>query len=301
MKKVYKIVLVLSCVTTLFFVGCHKKETVEVDNETQSSVDNAVADQEYMSIVPATNGHAINTKGTGANNGKLSMPNPCDTLHWLNRTSSYNAGNTTYPIADTNLVNNKYVSAPIYELNLLPAACPSAFTDGKIRTGKWIIRITGPLKLVGSQMILKLVNHKASGITYSCDSMVVTTTATTAISSSFNIKLINGVCSSPNWTIKYRFDRTFTNYAKGNPVGTDPFVEVFGTANGVNRVGKAFEVNIPQASPLIKHKNCQYIDKGILELTPEGFKTRTVDFGNGTCDDDATFTVNGSTVAFKLK
>ncbi|MBL7912082.1 MAG: hypothetical protein JNJ41_13570 [Bacteroidia bacterium] len=291
MKKAYKIVLVLSCVTSLFFVGCHKKETVEVDNETQSSVDNAVADQEYMMIVPATNGHAINTKGTGSNNGRLMSPPACDTLTWLNRTT-----------ADTTLnANNKYLVPPVYELNLLPVACPASFTDGKVRTGKWNIRITGPLKLVGSQMILKLINHKASGIGYSCDSMVVTTLATTSISSTFNIKLINGVCSSPNWTIKYSFDRTFTNYGKGNPSGTDPVVEVFGTANGVNRVGKAFSVNIPQASPLIKHKQCQYIDKGILELTPEGFKTRTVDFGNGTCDDDATFTVNGSTVAFKLK
>jgi hypothetical protein len=305
MKKAFKIVLVLSCVITLFFVSCHKKETVEVDNETQSSVDNAIADQEYMAIVPAANGHAINTKGTGTNNGRLSMPNPCDTLKWLNRSIAYIASNTTFAKADTLLdsLNNrptKYRKAPVFELDLT-SSCSQSFTDNKVRTGKWIVYITGPMKLAGNQMVLKLINHKASGIGYSCDSMVVTTISTTTMSTTFNIKLINGVCSSPNWTIKYSFDRTFTNYAKGNPYGTNPVVEVFGTANGVNRVGKAFSVNIPQASPLIKHKNCQYIDKGILELTPEGFKTRTVDFGNGTCDDDATFTVNGSTVAFKLK
>ncbi|MBA2613613.1 MAG: hypothetical protein H0U95_16745 [Bacteroidetes bacterium] len=292
MKKVYKIVLILSCVTSLFFVGCHKKETVEVDNETQSSVDNAVADQEYMMIVPAANGHAINTKGTGCNNGRLlSPPSPCDTLTWLNRAT-----------ADTNLTATfKYIVPPVFGLNIAPSSCPASFTDGKVRSGSWIIKITGPLKLVGSQMILKLINHKASGISYSCDSMVVTTLGTTSNSTTFNIKLINGVCSNPNWTIKYNFDKTFTNYGKGNPVGNDPVVEVFGTANGVNRVGKPFTVNIPQGSPLIKHKLCQFIDKGILELTPDGFKTRTVDFGNGVCDDDATFTVNGSTVAFKLK
>lgn len=290
MKKAFKIVLVLSCATSLFFVGCRKKETTEVDNETQSAVDNAVADQEYMSIVPATNGHAINTKGTGATNGKLMSPPACDTLVWLNRSS-----------ADTTLnANNKYLVAPHYELNLL-SACPASFTDGKIRSGKWDIRITGPLKLVGSQMIMKLLNHKASGIGYACDSLVVTTVASSTVSSTYNIKLINGVCSSPNWTIKYSFDRTITNYVKGNPVGSDPVVQVYGTANGVNRTGKSFTVDIPAGSPMIKHKACQFVDKGILNLTPEGFKTRIVDFGNGTCDDDATFTVNGSTVAFKLK
>ena len=288
MKQTVKIVLVLSCIISLFLVGCHKKETVEVDNETQSSVDNAIADQEYMAIVPSVNAHAINTKGTGSHFRLLQSG--CDTLIWLNRST-----------ADTNLnSSNKYITPPKYELNLVNG-CSNSFTDGKARSGKWSILITGPLKLAGSQMILKLINHKASGISYSCDSMIVTTISSNSLSTAFNIKLINGVCSSLNWTIKYSFDRTVTNYSKGNPVGSDPVAEVYGTASGINRVGKSFTVNIPQATPLVKHKACQYIDKGILELTPEGFKTRTVDFGNGTCDDDATFTVNGSTVAFKLK
>ncbi len=291
MKKAFKIVLVLSCATSLFFVGCRKKENTEVDNETQSAVDNAVADQEYMSIVPATNGHAINTKGTGATNGRLMSAAACDTLFWVNRST-----------ADTNVVNGKYVVAPQYELNLTnTSTCTASFTDGKIRSGKWLITITGPLKNVGSKMILQLVNHKASGIGYACDSIVVKTVASSTVSSSYNIKLYNGVCSSPNWTIKYSFDRTITNYVHGKPGNPDPVVEIFGTADGVNRTGKSFTVEIPAGSPMIKHKSCQFVDKGVLNLTPEGFKTRIVDFGNGTCDDDATFTVNGSTVAFKLK
>jgi hypothetical protein len=40
---------------------------------------------------------------------------------------------------------------------------------------------------------------------------------------------------------------------------------------------------------------------GTVDVTPDGFKTRTVDFGNGACDDDATYTVNGQTISFKLK
>jgi hypothetical protein len=62
---------------------------------------------------------------------------------------------------------------------------------------------------------------------------------------------------------------------------------------------------VPSNSPLTKRANCQFISSGILNLTPEGFKTRTVDYTSGTgkdaCDDDATFSVNGNTVAFKLK
>ena len=288
MIKSFKIVLFLTCVISLFFVGCHKKETVEVDNETQSAVDNAVADQEYMSIVPSVSGHAINTKGTGGTR----MMASCDTLTWINRAT-----------ADTSLnVNNKYIVPPIYELNLT-TACANSFTDQKLRTGKWQILITGPLKLAGSQMIIKLLNHKASNISYVCDSMVVTTVNSSTFATSYNVKLINGVCTgaATPWVIKYSYNRTYTYYRVGNPANTLPVLECYGTASGVNRQGRAFSVNIPQTSPLIKHKACQFVDKGIMELTPDGFKTRTVDYGNGVCDDNATFTVNGSTIAFKLK
>ncbi len=308
MKKSLNLFLVLACCTLLFFVACRKKENAEVDNETQSAVDNAVADQEYAAIVPTTNSHAINTKGAGAQD-RLSSSGvaACDTLKWLNRTGPY----LGYPQADTTLkTNGTYSAAPIYELDLATAgSCASSFTDGKTRVGKWLVRITGPLRNANSLMIMKLIGHKtidavaSRTISYSCDSIVVKTVSSTTVTPSntvFNIKLTGGLCQTAAWNIKYNFDRTITTYPKGKTSNV-PVTEVFGTANGVNREGRAFTVNIPQGSVCIKHKACPFIDKGILELTPDGFKTRTVDFGDGTCDDNATFTVNGSTVAFKLK
>ncbi len=309
MKKSINIVLALVFSTTLFFVGCRKKETTEVDNETQSAVDNAVADQEYAAIVPAVNSHAINTKGAGANDRMMVA---CDSLNWLNRVSSYTTSTgVVYPKADTTLLaNNTYSSAPVYELDLA-STCSNSFTDGKVRTGKWFVRITGPLRIPNNQMILQLQSHKTidatpsktTTISYSCDNIVVTTLATSTVAPTFtkyNVKLTNGICQTAAWTIKYNFDRTITTYPKGK-TSTVPVTEVYGNANGVSREGRAFTVNIPQATQCIKHKACPFIDKGIIELTPDGFKTRTIDFGNGACDDDATYTVNGSTVAFKLK
>lgn len=311
MKKSLNIAFALMCSATLFFVGCHKKETTEVDNETQSAVDNAVADQEYAAIVPTANSHAINTKGAGGV-GRSSSMSPCDTLKWLNRATA-----DTLPIHM--LPNGNYSIAPVYELDLALAssACTGtngSFTDGKIRVGKWNIRITAPLRNPNSQMILKLIGHKTidatptktTTISYSCDSIVVTTVASSSVAPypfiTYNIKLTGGLCQTAAWVIKYNFDRTITTYPKGDATSAeDPITYVFGTASGVNRQSRAFNVNIPSTTPLVKRKSCQYVQKGIMDLTPDGFKTRTVDFGNGTCDDDATFTVNGNTVAFKLK
>ena len=287
MKKSIKIMLTVCCLFTLVFLGCKKKETVTVDNETQSSVDNAVADQEYSAIVPTTNNHAINTKGTGTT-GRSAVA-PCDSLTLIQGSIAA-------------LGTQSYAAFPVYTLSV-NGSCPATMPDGKVRSGYLKIRLTDKIRKVGAKMIIYMINYKTGLIGYSCDSMVVTTLASDSVThkTSFNVKLINGVCSSSAWIIKYSSDRTFTHYALGSPTGTDPVSQVFGTANGINRQGRAFTVNIPQATPLIKHKACQYIDKGILELTPDGFKVRSIDFGDGTCNDDATFTVNGNTVAFKLK
>ncbi len=307
MKKVVNSIAILSLSLALFSVACRKNEPVEVDNETQSAVDNAVADQEYAAIVPTTNNHAILTKGTGSQ-GRSSSLAPCEVLNWLNATNSYTAPNgKVFPQADTNVVNGKYVKVPIYELDLSSPTCSLSFVDGKQRTGKWLVYFTAPARNVNAMMVVKLLNHKTRNtITYECDSLVVTTEAKSAPNTNpaffkYNVKLVNGFCKTSNWTIAYSFNRTFTHYPNGKVNGESPVTEVFGTANGITRQGKKFSVVTSPNTACIKHRNCEYIDKGIVELTPEGFKTRTVDFGNGTCDDKAKFTVNGNTVDFQLK
>src|SRR6185295_7204456 len=53
MSKTPLIILVLGCICTLVLSGCSKKETMGVDNETQSVVDYAIVDQEFLAIVPS--------------------------------------------------------------------------------------------------------------------------------------------------------------------------------------------------------------------------------------------------------
>lgn len=296
MKNFFKFLFVLTFTLSLFFVGCRKKQTVEVDNETQSSVDNAVADQEYSGIVPAVQDHAINTKGTGAIKGKLVAP--CDSLTKIS--------------GDTLFGTPGHID-PTYTMSISSAGCSATMPDGRIRSGYIKIRLTGKIKNPGSKMIVKLIGYSVTlpisttgnaSVGYTCDSMVVTTLPSgqdTSISFKFNVKLINGVCSwGAGKTIRYNSDRTVSVYPKGKPINTEPYTSVYGTADGVSRLGIAFSLNIPENSPMIKHKTCKWVDQGLLELTPKGFKTRIVDFGDGSCDDKATFAVNGSKVAFTL-
>jgi hypothetical protein len=264
------------CLASLLYVGCSKKQIIEVDNETQSVVDNAIADQEYMAIAPTVQQHALNSVSVSFKTFLVG----CDTLHKVS--------------GDTLFGKPNHVD-PVYTMAV--SGCAATLPDGKQRVGKLRIRFTGRLRTAGTKMIIKMEDYKADGVSFSCDSMIVTTVSLNTSSAIYNVKLVNGICQNPGFTIKYNCDRTITN----SFTGSSPFISVYGTASGINRTGRAFTVNIPKTSPITKHVSCQYIDKGVLELTPDGFKTRTVDFGDGACDDGATFSVNGNTLAFKLK
>lgn len=286
-----KFIIPLFAMALITLSSCHKKETVEVDNETQSVVDNAVAEQEFMSIIPAVNGVAIKTKGTGADKDRVMAA--CDSLHLVSGDTLFSATNHV---------------APTYTLTFANATC-SPIPDAKIRAGDASITLYGRLKTAGSRMVIKLLNYKAANIdpakkiSYICDSIVVKTISNDPIGKIriFNVKIYNGKCLGPtnNWTTLYSTDR----YIRHDMNNDD--VQIWGTSNGTNREGRTFVVSVDASTPLTKHSSCQFISSGVLKLTPNGFKERVVDYTSGkgvdVCDDDATFSVNGNTIAFKLK
>jgi hypothetical protein len=72
-----------------------------------------------------------------------------------------------------------------------------------------------------------------------------------------------------------------------------------GTAAGTNRNGKDFTATITE--PLIKHADCRWISSGVIEFTV-GARTRSLDFGDGTCDRVGTLTLaNGDSYTIRLR
>ena len=72
----------------------------------------------------------------------------------------------------------------------------------------------------------------------------------------------------------------------------DNVFEITGTANGVNREGLAFQVNIEEA--LVKDKICPWLVSGVLTLTVYNVDV-SVDYGNGNCDRKAILTLPNGT------
>jgi hypothetical protein len=72
---------------------------------------------------------------------------------------------------------------------------------------------------------------------------------------------------------------------------------ITGNGSGINRKGNAYTLTIQ--NPLIVKMACKYITQGIIEFV-NSKKTLEIDYGNGSCDDDATITINGVTYNIKL-
>lgn len=74
---------------------------------------------------------------------------------------------------------------------------------------------------------------------------------------------------------------------------TDDVYSITGTSSGVTLAGKAYSAAITTA--LIAKPDCPYFVSGITDIIPSGEAVRTLNYGNGDCDNVATLTVGGTT------
>ena len=291
MLRKYKIARCLSLIAVLVLTAaCTKKQNAEVDNETRSVVDFAIVHHDFISLIPVVQQRLANTPGTGSNIKKNGVS--CEVLTLV-------SGDTLW--GKTGHVN------PTYTMQINASACTGDFSDDASRGGAVTVYLTNPLQNVGATAIVKVNEYKTELIREpggikpriaSCDSLILTTISSTSTLVSTGAKLVNGSFSPLG--CKLFFDLTIQSYFTGTG-NTASYTSHTGTATGKNRNGRAFSVLIPTTTPLVKHKTCNSFDEGRCEITPEGFNTRLADFGTGSCDENATFSINGNIIAFKLK
>lgn len=285
MKKniILSSLLIVSSIITLN--SCKKK--TEVDNETQSVVDNAICEQQFMAIQPVVNDKGIQESGIKR------MTASCGTWSILGAISGTNTPN----VASDTVVNGNgfFQNGPVTFQIDFGTGCLS--NDGlSLRTGIIKIKCAKRWSKYGNPVTIDLQNYKVNNVTYS--GQIITTRVDSV---TLTTQVINGHCTDGSWNIDYTCTKTIKQIGgfSTKNIEADDVISITGNSSGKNRENRNFSTNITNA--LIKKSNCKFITSGSLDLTPDGLKTRTVDFGNGTCDDDATFTVNGQTISFKLK
>lgn len=272
MKRIILASATIITVLAVTFSSCKKEKP---DTDTQSAVDNTICEDEFGKSMSTVNGFAIKENGI-----KTMMDN-----------ASMQAGNPTITVDPADTLDG----FPVTMIIDWGTGTTDAI-DGKTRSGKIICVFSDNWSNVGSTIKVTMVNFVSNGTAFTCDSMKIVHSAVNA----FSQRVFNGGCSNATYALKWSGTRTITQTGGfATPLNhLDNVYSVTGNAEGVNREGKAYTVNI--SSAIVKRASCSWIESGRVDITPEGLAVRTIDYGNGTCDSQATVTINGNTFTFTM-
>ncbi len=170
--------------------------------------------------------------------------------------------------------------------------------DGKYRRGQILVSYTGSYFAQGSVKTTTFNNffrndNKIEG-TRTVTNLGLNGDGNMAWSvSAVNMKVTRTTGAFHTWNS----ERTRTMIAGQNTTAwADDQYTIIGNGSGVNANGVGYTANI--TTPLHRALSCHWIDSGVIAFTRSNGATRTINFGTGTCDDQAIVTVtraNGNT------
>ena len=172
--------------------------------------------------------------------------------------------------------------------------------DGRFRRGKIIATTTGKYRDSLTTISVSFDNY------YINDNKVFGTKTITNKGHNnlgnlyYTIKVENAGVITENGTISWNSVRTreWVSGASTFDIADDIY-SITGSASGITTDGNSFIVTITKA--LRAELSCMWITSGTVEITPQGLSTRIIDFGDGTCNRDATVLINGETFNIVLK
>ena len=160
---------------------------------------------------------------------------------------------------------------------------------GMIRSGKMILTITGPRGEVGSQVIQTFENL------YVNDYLIEGTRTRTIESETVRTTVLEGgkITTPEGEVISRTASRRFEMVAGYGTVDrSDDMFEITGSASGITPAGANYTKEI--TTPLVRSFGCPWITAGVIETTLDG-ASRSLDFGDGECDNVATLTTEEGT------
>lgn len=172
--------------------------------------------------------------------------------------------------------------------------------NGVTRSGKIITTYTNRLVVPGAKATTTFDNYKVNGV--KVEGTHIITNMSTANERIFKIEVIGAKLTKPNgnWS-EWNSTRTIKQLeGLGTPnFPLDDIYKITGSANGkVKRGDLLFAWRSEITEPLIKKFTCRWIVKGIfkvirLNLASTSPWVATLNYGNGSCDNQAILTING--------
>lgn len=257
----------LTIFSILFVYSCNKTAAEIVNQETES----ALAEKTYSDV------YQISQE---ADNGSL---------------NSYKSEEASDVMSACATITKDTISLPhTITVNFGTTNC--LCEDGKNRRGAVIIAYVGRYRDTGSVHNISFVDY------YVNDNKVEGTKTVTNMGASadgytfFNVHVDGRIIKADgSGTIIWTSDRV-REWISGESTTSrrDDVYRVTGSATGTSASGEPFTANITTA--LTIDNSCRYrITAGIIENTRSSRGLRTIDYGTGTCDDEATVTVGSRT------
>lgn len=269
----YKKTIILGAIITLSVSSC-RKET-EVDRDTSTASDNSTAEMIFNEVKNITDAAAGGTlSNTGYRSAWDTISTGCATI-----------------IHDTT-TNPRTLSIDYGSTNCLCA-------DGKNRRGKIMVSYTGPYRQAGTVITHTFNNY------YVNDNQVLGTKTVTNMGTNtagnlyYNIDVNGQINKASGGTISWTSQRV-REWIQGSSTMNilDDIYLITGSGSGTSANGNSFTVQI--TNPLRVELICPRIVSGTIVVTPSNKPARTLDYGSGACDANATVTINGNTYPITL-
>ena len=168
--------------------------------------------------------------------------------------------------------------------------------DGKNRRGAVVISYVGHYKDTGSVHNISFVDYYVNDNKVEGTKTVTNMGVNAAGYTYFNIHVDGRIIKADgSGTVIWTSDRV-REWISGESTASrrDDIYRVTGSATGTTASGEPFTANI--TTPLTIDNSCRYrITAGVIENTRSSRGVRTIDYGSGTCDDEATVTVGSRT------
>lgn len=305
--KITTALALLFIVGSLTFVSCKKKEAKE-ETPTETDDEQSTANDNNISENTASDIESIG--GQASENFSLTTYKPSDGLQY----SSVEAA----PCAT--VTGN--LSAKIYTVDFGTTGCTGA--DGRTRTGKLIFDYSGSTngavfyRNPGFKVSITASNYVVDGNQVNIINKTITNTtpltsgANLTWSISANISIVKSGGGNISWTcnrIKELINTNDTNCYRGqfkSIVWSKAKVKLNGSAGGTNSKGENYSA---VATDLVRDFTCapdasrphrHPFVSGTINYIPANRLPRLINYGSGTCDFNATVTINGTTYNITL-
>ena len=166
--------------------------------------------------------------------------------------------------------------------------------DGYYRRGKIICTFNGPYWQQGTIITYTFENYAVND-NQVMGTKVVTNMGRNASQHMYWTVVVSGQVIKANngGTLTWNSNRTI-EWTVGDTTPFVPWDDVFqitGTATGTNPDNTSYTCTI--VLPLVKKINCQWLVSGSIDIQITSIPLITVDYGGGSCDNQATATFNG--------